>query len=430
MDKYKTVFVGIEYTIIATAWSQTIVADAEKEKITWSIVVGGKETPIKKKGISFKYKFETEQQGQRVIFKAFYMGLEDPALVLVYVSKSQISPSWLDTKKNRIGEIHYGAEVHFELLFQNYFFKEPIRFTASLEDKDGKFIDEVFSTGEVGSRVVNNKAGVILQIRKEWRDRGPKDSLFDLYLSIKAEGINSMDKSGEFFYSDDIYKEKLLIKDFFVDDNGFLINPRVEIVEQKNIYRSSSTEFKDPTMVNAVVLHRTHCKTGDSALSTAKSNKQGGHFTVEGGNGVKTTQLSGKDGAIYQFGTLKKAVQHAGAIRKRSAANTPKKQWPASSDASLAAEIKKKYPERFPYNADSIGIEVVGLCLKSWDSGWEAEWEELTTVQIENVAWLTNGLLTHFDLHKDSDLYVHEEIRSKTWDEGGVVLRSIKPYLK
>jgi N-acetyl-anhydromuramyl-L-alanine amidase AmpD len=304
--------------------------------------------------------------------------------------------------------------------------------TIKLENENKSF-SEVVYTGY--GRTINNKIIVDLEIDLKWRDKGPKESLYDLYLSAKVDGIFLFDSTGNYFTSNDICNERLLIKDFFVDEEGFVINPRVETVEQKKIYSSTTKIFKDKSNVHAVVLHRTNDYKGSQTLNTAKASGLGAHFTVEGGVGIKTTELSGKDGAVYQFGSLLKSVKHAGEIRKRPPAGTPKLKWSSSSSTSHSNEIKKKYPDRFPYNGDSIGIEVVGKCLTNEETlkkngGWEADWEKVTDEQIKNTAWLTNGLLQYFSLGKEADLYVHEQIRSKTWDEGGVVLRAIKQYIK
>jgi len=436
MSKYKKVFAGLEYTIIAHSWSYSVVPEEEKKNITWKIIIDNKEKDLEQTGESIKYKFKKDEQGKMIMFKAFDKTKENHAVVLVYVSMCKIAPSWLDKEGNKIEETPYGREVCFELLFEDLTIEKSVRFTVMLENEDKSFSKQVFTTGNIGCKVVNRKAGIYFKIKDEWRDNGPKDSLYDLYLSVKAEGMYSFyDKKGLFFASDDICKERLLIKDFFVDEQGFVINPRVEKVEQKTIYSRSIEVFKDKTKVNAIVLHRTDDSKGSQTLATAKSQKQGGHFTIEGGVGTKTKDISGKDGAIYQFGSLRKSVSHVGKIRPRPTDPDPskKKKW-LGGDSYHSKEIQKKYPDRFPYNGDSIGIEVIGLCLTTAaelkkNGGWEAEWEPLTQEQIINTAWLTKGLLQYFELDKDADIYAHEIIRSKTWDEGGTVLRAIKPYL-
>lgn len=432
MSNYKTVFVGLEYTIVVHTWNYTVIPESEKKSITWKIVIDDKETDLKETGESIKYKFKREQQGKKIIFKAFDKSKENHTVVLVYVSKCNVAPSWQDENGNKIEKTPYGRVVQFELLFQNYFAKDSIRFTVILENEDKSFSKEVFTTGDIGCEVINNKTGIRFEIKDEWRV-GPKESLCDLYLSVKVEDICSFDR-GCFFGHDDIYRERLLIKDFFVDDEGFVINPRVEVMSLPSYGRKGTPNiFNKNNPVKAIVLHRTDGETGESAYNTANSSdNQGGHFTIEGDKAKEQISLSGEDGAIYQFASLKKAVNHVGSIRKRPALNTPKLKWRLATLSSLAEESKKNYPERFPYNGDSIGIEVVGKVIPDSvrNGGWEAKWEELTNAQILNTSWLVKGLLSHFSLDAIDDIYVHEQISSKTWDEGGTVLRAIKPYLK
>ena len=431
-----TVFAGVEYTITAHTWGYSVTPQSEKDSITWKLIKDGKETELKQVGEAIKYKFKKEEQGKRIIFIAFDKTKKNNTVVSVYVSKSNVILSWLDKDGKEIKETPYGADVYLELLFQNNFIYKPIHFAVTLENKDKSFSKEILTTENAKSKIIigKMKIGIPLHIDEKWRNKGSKETLFDLYISIKVDGISYYDPLGSFFGKGDVCIERLLIRDFFVDENGFVINPRVNIVEQKDMYSIES--FEDKTKVHAIVLHRTNGKTGDSALSTAKSKKQGGHFTIEGGTGKKTSILSGKDGEIYQFGSLKKSVSHVGKIRPRPENPAPekKKTW-KGGDSYHSTEVKKNYPERFPYNGDSIGIEVVGTCstdpvvLKK-NGGWEAEWEPLTKEQVTNTAWVTNGLLYYFSLDKEADIYVHEQIRSKTWDEGGVVLRAVKPYLK
>lgn len=434
MSKYQTVFIGIEYTITATTWSDTVVSEKDKSRIKWSIVIDGRESSLPESGISVKYTFKKEHQGKKIIFKAHSIPMEDCVPFLAYVSRSNVAPVWVDHNTNEIiDKIYYGGKINLELRFQKNHITLCIYFTSRLEDKEGNVKKEISSKVN-WVMVKNSKATITFDINKDWRDLGPKETLFDLYLSVNIDNISLIDNKYIHFDDSGFTKQRLLIEDFFVDKEGFVINPRVERLNLPNFGRKERPNlFNRNNPVKAIVLHRTDGHNGLSAYSTAistgENGNQGGHFTIEGKEGKKKENLSGIDGAIYQFANLKKAVNHTGNIRKRPAPGTPKP-WDSSSKTVTKNELNKKYPERFPYNGDSIGIEVVGKCVDKTADGWEAEWEPLTQEQITNTAWLTNGLLKHFSLNTVDDLYVHEQISSKTWDEGGVVLKAIKKHLR
>src|SRR5690606_24266595 len=82
-------------------------------------------------------------------------------------------------------------------------------------------------------------------------------------------------------------------------------------------------------------------------------------------------------------------------------------------------EKVKDYPERYPVNEDSVGIEVVSRCINNCgpnDAG-TPEWEAPTPEQAESIADIVGILQDAYSL-ADADVYEHDVISYKTPGEG------------
>lgn len=73
----------------------------------------------------------------------------------------------------------------------------------------------------------------------------------------------------------------------------------------------------------------------------------------------------------------------------------------------------KSYPDRYPLNSDSIGIEIVG----SYDNKTKA-YESVGLLQNQSLQWLIGELFTLFPITK-ADIYRHPEISYKMPSEAG-----------
>lgn len=102
-------------------------------------------------------------------------------------------------------------------------------------------------------------------------------------------------------------------------------------------------------------MHRPAGNSAHSALSAFKSGI-GAHFIVD------------KDGSIFRTASIHKQVAHVGRIKSRcDQEGACSVQGQKVIDAMGWApsgihehESRKTYPDRYPMNADRIGIEVVG----------------------------------------------------------------------
>lgn len=162
----------------------------------------------------------------------------------------------------------------------------------------------------------------------------------------------------------------------YVDENGYVQNAGFVLKKIPALEKGSMDGPK------AIVLHRTDSKTLASPLQSFEKGI-GTHFIVD------------KDGTVYQTAGLLKKTHHVGKIKSRCyesgtcSADEAKqiRSWGWAPAKVHDHEKAKAYPERYPMNEDSAGIEVVA----DHDS---AKWEEPTAEQsksIRDVVSVLNG---------------------------------------
>jgi hypothetical protein len=110
----------------------------------------------------------------------------------------------------------------------------------------------------------------------------------------------------------------------------------------------------------------------------------------------------------YQEGTCDVAEKNE--IKKMESLITGKKEDKMPKQIHRH-EMTKKYPDRYPANSDSIGIEVVGL----YDD--KNGYGPPTPKQLASLKYLTTVLQNHYDLTHD-DVYPHGSIARKKESEG------------
>jgi N-acetyl-anhydromuramyl-L-alanine amidase AmpD len=203
--------------------------------------------------------------------------------------------------------------------------------------------------------------------------------------------------------------------------DGRLMDPRIKL----KLY--GSLERGPMPKVNGIVIHQTDGPTAQSTLDGYGAGAEAGaHFLID------------KDGTIYQTARITQKTLHVGNIKSRCyethtcmipegrktsreydilAGPTGKKFFPK---AMHQFEMKKHYPDRYPSNTDSIGIEVAGRVDKA-----KGVYEGPTNVQAIAIKFLVEELETLLVL-TDRDLYPHSEVSYKNTTEA----RSIMPFLK
>ena len=152
--------------------------------------------------------------------------------------------------------------------------------------------------------------------------------------------------------------------------------------------------------VNGIVVHQTNGPTANSTFwSYEKEGANGAHFLIE------------KDGTIYQTASLYKITNHVGLLRSRC---LEKKDCPPVEIEKVSRmkrtirsrhETKKSWPDRYPSNSDSIGIEIVG-------SSKDNIYEPVTTQQNNSLKWLVSELIETFRIAL-REVYRHPEISYK-----------------
>ncbi len=177
----------------------------------------------------------------------------------------------------------------------------------------------------------------------------------------------------------------------------------------KNIttYKIPALERKNLAQPDAIIMHRTVTNTAGQAISSFK-------------NGVGTHFLIGKDGTIFQTASLNKTTVHVGKIKSRTQVEGT---WSKAEQKIIEGigwapmelhryESKKDYPDRYPTNSDSIGIEVVSMYnekTKTWDAP--------PNKQRKSIDYLVHKLQNQFNLD-DQDIYKHDQVSYKTAGEG------------
>lgn len=166
-----------------------------------------------------------------------------------------------------------------------------------------------------------------------------------------------------------------------IDERGHVSNARVQVRITPAIERGPMRT------VNGIIVHQTGGSTAQSTFASyAKADANGAHFLID------------KDGTIYQTASVKQRSNHAGNLKARCVAEsrcTPTdlkaltKKGPGRGIGDV--ERGKQWPDRYPGNTDSIGIELVGAAKKDPKTGSEV-YEDLTQQQQGALAWLLGGL--------------------------------------
>lgn len=186
---------------------------------------------------------------------------------------------------------------------------------------------------------------------------------------------------------------------------GKLVDKKVNQKIYKSLHKGNMT------IINAIVVHQTGASTAQHTFNSYTSSSNGAHFLID------------KNGQIYQTALTDQKTYHVGKVRSRcietkscsktelSTANSIylKKglSYPVRVKNVHDHEKIKSYPDRYPTNNDSIGIEIVGSYNKS-----NSSYESVNSKQNLSLKWLVNELTTHLKL-QNNDIYRHPEVSYK-----------------
>ncbi|MGY0556606.1 MULTISPECIES: peptidoglycan recognition protein family protein [unclassified Lysobacter] len=193
---------------------------------------------------------------------------------------------------------------------------------------------------------------------------------------------------------------------FRIDKDGVV---RSALVEAR---RFTALERGDMPVVNGIVVHQTGGSTAQSTFNSYRNSNIGAHFLIE------------KDGKIYQTASLYKRANHVGLLRSRClerhvcAPAELKRLQSATLRTRSTMEYGKAFPDRFPSNRDSIGIELVGEYNRNPDFGKVRGADEFLYVPVtdeQNAAlrWLVGELRRTLKVAAD-EVYRHPKVSYKT----------------
>ncbi|WP_456309646.1 peptidoglycan recognition protein family protein [Serratia proteamaculans] len=196
---------------------------------------------------------------------------------------------------------------------------------------------------------------------------------------------------------------------FYVDDNGYIDDSRIVVKAFNNIQRGKLDQ------VNGIVVHQTDSKTKESVFNSyQRENANGAHFLID------------KNGIIYQTASLHSLTWHVGKSQSRCFIEHKcepaefknifqlEKSTTGKSKVSKM-EQKKPFPERYPINTDSIGIEIVGKAYKVENEG-DAVYEDVNDKQNESLVWLVKELTSTLKVPM-TEIYRHPDIGRKNTTE-------------
>jgi len=179
--------------------------------------------------------------------------------------------------------------------------------------------------------------------------------------------------------------------------------------------RFVSLERGPMPVVNGIVVHQTGGATAQSTFNSYQQSAYGAHFLI------------GKDGTIHQTASLYRRTNHVGLLRSRCLARHTCK--PADLTALKKAgprgenrrEQRKAFPDRFPANRDSIGIELVGEYNPNPEFGKvrgadEYVYVSVTDAQNASLRWLVAQLRNTLEVAA-GEVYRHPAVSFKTSTE-------------
>ncbi|WP_232439787.1 N-acetylmuramoyl-L-alanine amidase [Burkholderia ubonensis] len=184
----------------------------------------------------------------------------------------------------------------------------------------------------------------------------------------------------------------------FISKQGHVDAERIKVKIFSTIERGQMSK------VNGIVVHQTDGTTASSSFNSyAESGANGAHFLID------------KNGAIYQTASVYKRTNHVGLLKSRCLVEgkcSPSEFKKVSSMVGKfkklsEVEYKKDFPNRYPGNVDSIGIEIVGRMDRKTNI-----YEVVNDEQSESLKWLVKELCETLGV-SFSEIYRHPEVSYK-----------------
>jgi N-acetyl-anhydromuramyl-L-alanine amidase AmpD len=208
-------------------------------------------------------------------------------------------------------------------------------------------------------------------------------------------------------------RQAVCVPGFNINRSGHVESSRVTLKIRPKIERETMAA------VHGIIVHQTG---GSNAAGSLSSYEQ------EGANGAHF--LIDKDGAIYQTASLYKRCNHVGNLKSRCMAEkrcTPADRKELSGQTVGKGigriEASKAWPDRYPGNSDSIGIEMVGKTVPATQAqklkwGEDMVYEPLTPEQQGSLTWLVRMVATVLGLDL-REVFTHPTVSWKNRSEAG-----------
>jgi N-acetylmuramoyl-L-alanine amidase-like protein len=196
-----------------------------------------------------------------------------------------------------------------------------------------------------------------------------------------------------------------------VDVAGFVRDTQVTLAPRPMI------DHGPMARANGIIVHQTGGPSARSALDAyLVPGASGAHFLID------------KDGTIYQTASMYRTTHHVGALKPRCRVEmrcTPSEarglQGKRAGKEIGRIEAAKPWPDRYPGNADSIGIELVGLAAPKPGGGAnDFVYEPVTAAQQKSFDWLLPRLLDHLQIDA-REVFRHPEVSWKQPSEAASV---------
>ncbi len=196
-----------------------------------------------------------------------------------------------------------------------------------------------------------------------------------------------------------------------VDFAGYVHDPKVTLAIRPLIAHGPMGA------IHGIIVHQTGGSTAKSALdSYLLPGANGAHFLID------------RDGTIYQTASLFRVTHHVGPLKPRC--RVEMRCTPAETSALAGKQVGKEigqveaaksWPNRYPGNADALGIELVGAAGPRQTA--VPTISSTTPSRRDNrlaFDWLLPRLLAHFHV-KASEVFRHPEVSWKQPSEAASV---------
>lgn len=198
----------------------------------------------------------------------------------------------------------------------------------------------------------------------------------------------------------------------FISKQGYVDADRVKLQIFHEIERRQMHK------VNGIIVHQTGGATAQSTFNSYQNiGANGAHFLID------------KDGTIYQTASLCKTTNHVGKLKSKCLITKVCSPTEFKRVFSIRnryrelsqVEFQKKFPDRYPDNSDSIGIELVGQIASG--VGDSSIYEQVTDRQNDALRWLVHELVDTLDVsmqeiyrHPDVSYKIETEAKTAKWN--------------